>query len=106
MEISEIDITKCIYCDKPFKHTTKERKVKGTGATEFRFIMGHPKCEQLNKKINRTKTQLLKMRVKTSEKQMELVGLNYEAFLNKADAEKDESDNDCVIAILKKKDIL
>lgn len=108
MEVCDMDKTKCIFCEQAFQHTTRERKIKGTEAKEIRFIMGHPKCEKLNKKIQKTQKQLQKLRVKTSEAHMTLVGLNYEMFLNKtkkADEEEDD-DNECVIAILKKRDIL
>lgn len=111
MEISDIDKTKCIYCEQPFQHSTRERKIKGTEAKEIRFIMGHPKCEQLNKRIMRTHKQIQKTQVKLSEMRMSLVGMKYEEFLNKhtneEGKEEDEiNDNDCIIAILKKKNIL
>lgn len=105
MNIDELDKTKCIYCDQPFHHTTRERKVKGTDVKEIRLVLGHPKCEQLNKKVQRTKKQIQKVQVKLSELRMCLVGLNYEEFLNKTKSENDDDDN-CVVAILKAKDIL
>lgn len=111
MNISELDTSKCIFCNQPFQHRTTERNVKGTEMKELRYIAGHPKCEQLNKKIVRTHKQIQKLQVKLSETRMNLVGLKFEEFYNRNPKEKEEEDqadydNECVIAILKKKDIL
>lgn len=107
MQISELDKTKCIYCEQPFQHSTRERKIKGTELKEVRYVAGHPKCEQLNKKIIRTHKQIQKLQVKLSETRMTLVGLKCEEFSNRhTKEEEDDYDNECVIAILKKKDIL
>lgn len=107
MKIEDLDTTKCIFCEQPFQHKTKERKIKGSEAKEFKLVVGHPKCEQLNNKIIRVHKQLQKQQVKLSETRMNLVGLKYEEFLNKHKVDTDDTtENDCVVAILKSKDIL
>jgi hypothetical protein len=75
--------------------------VKGTEIKETRLILGHPKCDQLNKRIVRTHKQIQKSQVKTSELRMMLVGLKYEEFKNRNNIEEVIPEDDCYVAILK-----
>ena len=94
----------CCYCEKPFQHYTKNKKVKGTDLVEMEFITSHPPCLRTHKKMETLKNKIVKTKKTLHDLRTAQLNLEFEAFLS-GQACLDQ-DTDEIFLLLKQKGII
>lgn len=99
--------TKCAYCDKPFQHTTRVRKVKGSNdpnEVDIEHITAHPECKKSHIKMERIKSRIVKAKKTLHDLRASQLNLEFDMFMKQQ--LKMDDDTDEIFVMLKEKEIL
>ena len=95
----------CFYCQKPFQHYTKTRKIKGQdGLKELELITSHPICKRTNKKMESIKNKIVKAKQTLHNLRAAQLNLEFEAFLAGQKLEDENTDEIFTILTMKNKE--